>query len=200
MAQVTDARVDDLLRVFAVGGQFFEVLGQGATQAEVFTHTFITPLGFVLFIDVTQAGVPFDVQLTEPARQRRQVMRAGSGQGLIGPVEDRLELTVVLFEQQHAHAQNRSRAEFLAEPFRNGAEIFAQHDCLMPPGFKAQQAQHVVEREVEVGTLAGRRTLRDDPQALQPHDVVDTQPACMGEVGTQHLDECPKPVALEAIW
>ena len=82
-----------------------------------------------------------------------------------------------------------------AENLRDRSEIFAEDNGLMSMGFEGQQAQQVVHRVIEVGTVAGRRVVGDHPQSLQPHDVIDAQATGMGEVGPQHFDERAKAVA-----
>ncbi|MCY1449299.1 hypothetical protein D9M71_660270 [compost metagenome] len=73
----------------------------------------VAPVPFAGGVDQRQALVPVDVPGLQPAGQRRQVMGAGGGQGVIGPVEDRLEVAgALLLELQYAHAENRPLREF----------------------------------------------------------------------------------------
>src|SRR5690606_41552562 len=49
---------------------------------------------------------PGDIPSRLPAGQRRQVMSGAGGQSAIGPLRRRWQFTVLLFKQQHAHAEN----------------------------------------------------------------------------------------------
>jgi hypothetical protein len=71
-----------------------------------------------------------------PAIEGGQVVGAGGRQGVVRPVENRFEVRVVLFEQQHAHAQDRAGDEFFPQAVRHGAEVFAEDDGLMAMGLQ----------------------------------------------------------------
>ncbi|MNC24394.1 hypothetical protein D3C75_724480 [compost metagenome] len=159
----------------------------------------VAPVQFGGSIDQLQALAPVDVAVFQPAGQRRQVVGAGGGQGVVRPVENRLEMAGLgLLEGQHAHAQHGLGRQLLAQAVRHGAQVFAEDDCLMAHRLQRQQAQQVVQRVVEVGAFAGLGPLRDQPQPAQAHDMVDAQAAGVGEVGPQHFDEGAVAVALEA--
>ncbi len=178
--------------------EVLRVLAQHATQAFTLALTVMAPFDFTRGIDQAQSGVPVDVTAMPPAIERRQVMSAGGREGVVRPVENRFEVRVVLFKQQHAHAEDRAGDEFFPQTIGHRPEVFAQYDRLMAMGFKAEQAQQVVHRVIQVGAVGGRRAIGDHPQPLQAHDVINAQAAGVGEIGPEHFDEGAKAVAHQA--
>ena len=195
MAQVTHGGVDDLIGFVGFFAKILRILTQGTAQAFALTLAVATPFDFAIGIDKTQAGVPVDIAAVPPAVERRQVVGAGSGQCVVRPVENRSEMGVVLFEQQHAHAQYGAGNEFFLQAVGHGAEVFTEDDGLMPVGLKGEQTQQIIHRVIQVRTVGRRRPIGNHPQPLEAHDMVDAQAAGMGEVGTEHFDECTKAIA-----
>ncbi|MNF91718.1 hypothetical protein D3C84_743290 [compost metagenome] len=109
MSQVTDAGVDQAVRV-----RLYRVIVlKGLLQTLTLLLAEVAPVPFAGGVDKRQALVPVDVPGLQPAGQGRQVMGAGGGQGVIGPVEDGLEVAgALLLELQYAHAENRPLGEF----------------------------------------------------------------------------------------
>ncbi len=107
-------------------------------------------------------------------------------------------MVVLLFEQQHAHAEDRAGTEFFPQAVGHRAEVFTEDDGLVSRGLQGQQAQQVVHRVVEVGAVARWRTKGNHPESLQTHHMVDAQAAGVGEVGPQHFDKGAEAMALQA--
>ncbi len=74
-----------------------------------------------------------------PAIEGGQVVGAGGGQGVVRPVEDRFEVRVVLFEQQHSHTEDRTGAEFFPQTVRHRAQVFAEDDGLVAMGLEVSR-------------------------------------------------------------
>ncbi|MNP80836.1 hypothetical protein D3C76_1790390 [compost metagenome] len=65
-------------------------------------------------------------------------------------------MRVVLFEQQHAHAEDGAGAELFPQTVRHRAQVFAKNDGLVAMGLKGQQAQQVVKRVIQISAIGGR--------------------------------------------
>ncbi|MNN33061.1 hypothetical protein D3C81_1467990 [compost metagenome] len=137
VADVADGGVDHGIVVW----QWAVVGLQGAAQAGVFFLALLAPVQFGGGIDQLQAMAPVDVAVFQPAGQRGQVVRAGGGQGAVGPVENGFEVARLgLLEGQHAHAQHGLVGQLFAQALGHGAEVFAEDDRLVPNRFQRQQA------------------------------------------------------------
>ena len=106
-------------------------------------------------------------------------------------------MPVVLFEQQHAHAKDAACGQHVAQAGRNGAQVFPQDHGAMAPGLQAQQAQHVVEWEVQIDAMFRIGAGGHHPEALESEHMVDPHASRMGQVGAQHLDVGTKSVLLQ---
>ncbi len=88
------------------------------------------------------------------------------------------------------------RGEVFAEAVGNGAEVLADDDGAVAPGFQRHQPQHVVQGIGQVGTGLG--ALRHQPQAAQSEHVIDAQAASVAQARAQRFDERHIAVPLQA--
>lgn len=109
------------------------VVAQRLVQAVTLVLAGLAPLFGGGRVDQPEADVPVDVASVPPAIEGGQVVSGGGRQGIVRPVEDRFEaMTVLLFEQQHTHAEDRAGGQFFPQTVGHRAEVFAEDDRLVP--------------------------------------------------------------------
>src|SRR5690606_32801342 len=167
-AQITQAAGQAF--VIVGGGQL--LLLQGTVEDANFLGALLPGGSRVFGIDLSGLLVPVDVMSVKPARGGRQVVSAGGGQRLGRPLAGQRQDTVLLLELQYPHAENAASAQYLLQSRGYRAQVLADDQCAVPPGFQGEQPQKVIHRIAQVGTAVGAFALGDDPQPLQAHDVV----------------------------
>ncbi|MCY1525382.1 hypothetical protein D9M68_603590 [compost metagenome] len=79
--------------------------------------------------------------------------------------------------------------ERLVEPFRHGAQVFADDERAVAPCLQRGQREQRLHRIAQVGAAGGRRAVRHQPQPRHAEDVVDAQAAGLRQRRAQHVDE-----------
>ena len=153
MTEETHAGIDHLIGFVGLFAKVLRVLTQRPAQAFAFALAMTAPVDFTVGIDKAQARIPVDVTAVPPAVEGWQIVGAGGRQRVVRPVEDRLETGVVLLKQQHAHAENRTCAEFFSQPLGHRAQVFADHYCTCPVCFQKQNPHHGVVVVAHIGAL-----------------------------------------------
>ena len=124
-----------------------------------------------------------DVGALPPARERRQIVRRDAGDRSRRIGRRRHELHALALEPQHPHAGDLGARQPIAETFRNGAEVFANHHALRAFAFERDMADEIVERIGEIGAVRRTRAIGNKEQTLQAHRVIDAQHAGVAHVG-----------------
>ena len=70
----------------------------------------------------------------------------------------------------------------------------------MTLALERKDAQQVVERIGDIGTLVRRGLGRDPIEVLQCHDMVNAQSAGMSHIGAYQLDEAAVGLGLQRLW
>ena len=147
---------------------------------------------------VPSAAAQLDVGAAPPAGHGRQVVRRGHRDRIGAPcVGARKRLASRSNHSTSMPAMPASRQRG-AKAGRHGAEVLADHDGAVAMRFQRQQPQQIVERIGEIGALGRRRAVRHEPEAHQPHGVVDAHAAGVAHAARRVARNGAKPPATSA--
>ena len=128
---------------------------------------------------LTDPVAPVDIGPVPPTGDRWEIVSRRHRYGRARPVSGRYESAVLLgtLEPQHAHAQNAVAREAFAQPVGHRAQVFADHDRTVPARFERDDAQQVRQRVTQIGAVRCPRAFGNEPEPLQPENVIDAQAA-----------------------
>ncbi|KAG1241878.1 hypothetical protein G6F68_016455 [Rhizopus microsporus] len=141
-----------------------------------------------------------------PALQRGQVVRGRHGNGVRRPGVRgqvgggrggfregvscgvlRLRLGIGrAHEPQHIHAQQPVVFKLGVEALRHGAQVLADDQRAVQPGFQRRQPQQLRQRVVQVGAVLRPGAIGDQPHPRHAQDMVDAHAARVRQAGAQH--------------